>query len=43
LMNHGDHHRRIFQDDRHAGLRRDAVAATGNSPMASMSCGLPKR
>lgn len=31
LMNHGDHRRRIFPAERHAGLRRDAVAATGNA------------
>jgi hypothetical protein len=29
LMNHGDHRRRIFPIERHAQLRREAVAATG--------------
>lgn len=29
LMNHGDHRRRIFPIERHADLRREAVAATG--------------
>jgi hypothetical protein len=29
LMNHGDHRRRIFPIERHAELRREAVAATG--------------
>ncbi|TPM42046.1 sulfatase-like hydrolase/transferase [Mesorhizobium sp. B2-3-4] len=29
LMNHGDHRRRIFPVERHADLRRQAVAATG--------------
>lgn len=29
LMNHGDHRRRIFPVERHAELRRKAVAATG--------------
>lgn len=29
LMNHGDHRRRVFPVDRHAELRREAVAATG--------------
>lgn len=29
LMNHGDHRRRIFPIERHAQVRREAVAATG--------------
>ncbi|TIT04143.1 sulfatase-like hydrolase/transferase, partial [Mesorhizobium sp.] len=31
LMNHGDHRRRIFPADRHAKLRQEAVAVTGNA------------
>ncbi|RWE45701.1 MAG: hypothetical protein EOS78_00420 [Mesorhizobium sp.] len=29
LMNHGDHRRRVFPIDRHADLRREAIAASG--------------
>ncbi|RRH99227.1 hypothetical protein EH240_18485 [Mesorhizobium tamadayense] len=31
LMNHGDHRRRVFPEDHHAGLRREADAAVGSA------------
>jgi len=31
LMNHGDHHRRVFPENLHAGLRCEAAAATGSA------------
>ncbi|MDX8447318.1 sulfatase-like hydrolase/transferase [Mesorhizobium captivum] len=31
LMNHGDHHRRVFADDLHTGIRREADAAAGSA------------